>query len=599
MNLGQYIAQTLLEQDKQTIAIFPGAFKPPHKGHFEVVKKLLQNADQVVVLISPKTREGVTADESVAVWELYKTLLDGSVEIRVASENPVRETYDLVKKNPDTNFIVAFGKDDASRFNRMDYPNAKVFNAGTIDDVNATGLRNALQNKNSDAIAQFIPDGISLIDFMGTVGRKPVPAEDEGDTITLEEIDEKMYQNVDSAYEQIVKDEADEIQRTAQFFNTPIPDMQYAFIAGDIVVLTDAIWPKLENSDSYQIKSLEQAVQLAKKYKKDWEPTLRAIKAGNESIDPPLVLNYDTDKYYLVSGNTRLMFYKALDITPSVLLGTLNLGAGKQVTLTEGKLNESQTATISEFIKYTIKNLGLQNPPSNLTLSYNNDEAKERRSFGYFDPNTKKIWVYVRNRNMADILRTLAHELVHRKQEEDGRLDINSGETGSPIENEANAKAGILLRDFGKINNNIYEGLKKKPLNELDFNLNKGFDWKFEGGKNNKYTFNTGQIEYEVFFQPGSPGDYERSFRIKGTEGKKVPYNVTTNEFKVMQIYATVMNITIDFLKQNKDWKNVMIVPVDDRRHKIVKGFLDKTLPSQYFVDEDELGVIHIYRKFK
>ncbi len=97
MNLGQYIAKILLEQDKQTIAIFPGAFKPPHKGHFEVVKKLLQNADQVVILISPKTREGVTADESVAVWELYKTILDGNVEIRVANENPIRETYNLVK----------------------------------------------------------------------------------------------------------------------------------------------------------------------------------------------------------------------------------------------------------------------------------------------------------------------------------------------------------------------------------------------------------------------------------------------------------------------------------------------------------------------
>ena len=104
MNLGQYIAKILLEQDKQTIAIFPGAFKPPHKGHFEVVKKLLQNADQVVVLISPKTREGITADESVAAWEIYKTLLDGPVEIRVAAENPVRETYNLVKENPDTNY---------------------------------------------------------------------------------------------------------------------------------------------------------------------------------------------------------------------------------------------------------------------------------------------------------------------------------------------------------------------------------------------------------------------------------------------------------------------------------------------------------------
>jgi Zn-dependent peptidase ImmA (M78 family) len=61
---------------------------------------------------------------------------------------------------------------------------------------------------------------------------------------------------------------------------------------------------------------------------------------------------------------------------------------------------------------------------------------------------------------MADILRTLAHELVHRKQEEDGRLDINSGKTGSPIEDEANAMAGVLLRNFGKINNSIYEHKK-------------------------------------------------------------------------------------------------------------------------------------------
>jgi hypothetical protein len=50
--------------------------------------------------------------------------------------------------------------------------------------------------------------------------------------------------------------------------------------------------------------------------------------------------------------------------------------------------------------------------------------------------------------------------LVHRKQEEDGRLKINSGETGSPIEDEANAIAGVLLRNFGKINNSIYEHKK-------------------------------------------------------------------------------------------------------------------------------------------
>ena len=121
------------------------------------------------------------------------------------------------------------------------------------------------------------------------------------------------------------------------------------------------------------------------------------------------------------------------------------------------RLNESETATIGEFIKYACKNLAIQNPPRNLTLSYDTNQVKDRRSFGYFDPNNHKIWVYVKNRNMADILRTLAHELVHHKQNLDGRISYESGKTGSDIENEANAKAGVLLRDFGKKNNEIYQ----------------------------------------------------------------------------------------------------------------------------------------------
>ena len=422
MNLGHYIANILLEQDKQTIAVFPGAFKPPHRGHFEVVKKLLQNADQVVVLVSPKTREGVTADESVAVWELYKTLLDNNVEIRVALENPVRETYDLVKNNPDTNFIVAFGKGEADRFKRMGYPNVKVFDAGTVDAVNATGLRNAIQSNNADAIAQFIPDGINLTDFSNTIGKKLPPAEDKGEEVTIQE---KLYQNVDDAYQSIVDKARHEIEIVADKFNVPIPDVLYAFVAGNMIVLSKDILDKLENKEE-----------------------------NSDGGEVPLILNYDKDKYYLVRGGQTLR--KAGKIA-KVLMATLNLGQPKQTKLMEGKLNESETATIGEFVKYAVKNLGIQNPPRNLSLSYDTAKAKEMRSFGYFDPNSNKIWVYCGNRNMGDILRTLAHELVHRKQDEDGRISYESGKTGSDIENEANAKAGILLRDFGKQHEEIYQ----------------------------------------------------------------------------------------------------------------------------------------------
>ena len=428
MNLGQYLVQQLLEaEDQPTIALFPGAFKPPHKGHFAVVKKLLENADEVVVLISPKTREGITADESVAVWELYKTLLDGSVEIKIAAENPVRETYDVIKNNPDTNFIVAFGKNDADRFRQMGKnPNAKVFDAGTFEGQNATGLRAALLSNNEDAIKQFLPDGVNIADFLMALSKakkEEVPTEEPA----AEPAPVAEYKSIsqDDTFANYVLSKETEIEQAAQDFNIPIPDVRYAFTTGNMVILTDDILSKLENKDHHD---------------------------EDKGDGPAMVLNYDKDKYYLVYGSHLIHGEE-----PKVLMAVLDLKGPKPFPLKEGKLNESETATIGEFIKYAIKNLGIQNPPRNLSLSYDTNKAKEMRSFGYFSPNDNKIWVYCANRNMADILRTLAHELVHRKQDEDGRISYESGKTGSEIENEANAMAGVLLRDFGKQHEEIYQ----------------------------------------------------------------------------------------------------------------------------------------------
>jgi hypothetical protein len=58
---------------------------------------------------------------------------------------------------------------------------------------------------------------------------------------------------------------------------------------------------------------------------------------------------------------------------------------------------------------------------------------------------------------MADILRTIAHEMVHHMQNQDGRLEPTSGEDGSPEENEAHSLAGVIMRQFGRNNPQIYE----------------------------------------------------------------------------------------------------------------------------------------------
>jgi Zn-dependent peptidase ImmA (M78 family) len=57
-----------------------------------------------------------------------------------------------------------------------------------------------------------------------------------------------------------------------------------------------------------------------------------------------------------------------------------------------------------------------------------------------------------------DVCRSIAHELVHHKQNLENRISdhINDGD-GSEIENEANAVAGVIIRKWGKLHPELYK----------------------------------------------------------------------------------------------------------------------------------------------
>lgn len=79
---------------------------------------------------------------------------------------------------------------------------------------------------------------------------------------------------------------------------------------------------------------------------------------------------------------------------------------------------------------------------------------------GYCDPHGMTVFVAIKNRAMADCLRTLAHELTHCKQAQRGVVFPNDDEGLQPYENEANVEAGKLVRFWGRENRVIYEDLK-------------------------------------------------------------------------------------------------------------------------------------------
>ena len=75
-------------------------------------------------------------------------------------------------------------------------------------------------------------------------------------------------------------------------------------------------------------------------------------------------------------------------------------------------------------------------------------KSDDQPTFGKYENGVHQLHVALQHRHPNDILRTIAHELVHFKQDLNNQLNSDSGETGSPEENEANATAGVIMRHF-------------------------------------------------------------------------------------------------------------------------------------------------------
>ena len=129
---------------------------------------------------------------------------------------------------------------------------------------------------------------------------------------------------------------------------------------------------------------------------------------------------------------------------------------------------------IKQFIPFAQKHIGFNEPPR---LFLRRDGENANNPLGktaFYEPSKKSITLYITGRHPKDILRSLGHELVHHKQNCDGKFD-NDMETGEgyaqenphlrQMEIEANRDGSMCLRDFEdglKKNNTIYyEHLQK------------------------------------------------------------------------------------------------------------------------------------------
>jgi Zn-dependent peptidase ImmA (M78 family) len=112
-------------------------------------------------------------------------------------------------------------------------------------------------------------------------------------------------------------------------------------------------------------------------------------------------------------------------------------------------------ALIKKFTAYVIEQLDIKSN-AKIVFVFNHDPNYPSAG-GYF-PDKKTIVVAAKNRAIADVMRTLAHELTHHRQYE--LKMIGPGDTDNQkLEDQANVYAGRLVRWFGREHKEIYGDL--------------------------------------------------------------------------------------------------------------------------------------------
>ena len=124
--------------------------------------------------------------------------------------------------------------------------------------------------------------------------------------------------------------------------------------------------------------------------------------------------------------------------------------------LDEEQVNPFVEDEVKKFAEWAGRKLNIKNMPV-IELSMDNEEAQAETHTGSHVEGEDSVWVYAKNRNLIDILRTVFHELVHVKQSELNMIQPGDSYPGSPIEAMADMLAGKYIKIYGKTRPHLFQ----------------------------------------------------------------------------------------------------------------------------------------------
>jgi len=188
-SLVKFLVNSILsEETLGTVALFGGGFKPPTKGHLEVVLQGLKDnpeVQQVYILVGSGARNGVTQEEAIKIWKMYQKFIPVSSQI-ISVQSPFSFIKDYLQDHPEEKVYIFIGarsdneedeKDVAERsaFAKKYSENAMPVKISTTGGVSGTKARQAALSGNQEEFLTYFPDQLTdtekqeIIDMISNV----------------------------------------------------------------------------------------------------------------------------------------------------------------------------------------------------------------------------------------------------------------------------------------------------------------------------------------------------------------------------------------------------------------------------------------------
>jgi len=384
---------SLLEQEKgEIVSLYGGGFKPPHKAHFNNAKFLADKSDKLVIFIGPKIREGIriSAEQSKDIWEIYKKYINIPVELIISQVTPIRDIYEFADNNVELY--------------------SKIITGALPEEMSrfAYFIKNKENYPNLE-IQELPRIGDEDSKFSATSIRTSMNYLRKGEWIPEEISTEDRKQILNIAMKNTPSEKEIEMQealdKTLEELFSDTPSEKETKTEGSSGT---AIAPQSVIQSSERAKLINLYGRL---------------------------LNVIGDRYYDINFNQDHIIIKNKS--------------------EDQKVGFDYTPYMASILEYMIDQGTKIVPLPEVKIK--RDVVESSNFFGrtaYYDPTLKEVVLYVEGRHPKDVMRSFVHEMIHHKQNLEGRLG-NLGTTNTnedsnllEIEKEAYLEGNITFRNW-------------------------------------------------------------------------------------------------------------------------------------------------------